>query len=189
VASERRKQIVDGFLALISERGLDSVTLDDVAKVAGLQRAALRHFVGNRRELLAAAVEELTRRFELSAREQAGQYPTLQQLLAALFSAEWASGLSAEHAAFDVLLQEATRDPQMRLAVRRAYDTLIAEIAAALKRSHPHAKPGELRNCAYALTCLVEHNVTLQQLGFAAAHSKAMLQASKTLVSTMLAQG
>ena len=60
VRDERRKQIVDSFIELVAVKGLEHVSLDEVAGKAGVQRAALRHFVGNRDELTAAAIIEIT---------------------------------------------------------------------------------------------------------------------------------
>ena len=59
---QREREIVWAFIELVADKGLEHVSLDDVAARAGVQRAALRHFVGNREDLISAAIAKITRR-------------------------------------------------------------------------------------------------------------------------------
>jgi AcrR family transcriptional regulator len=185
LAALRREQIIDGFIVQIADRGLDSVTMDDVAAVAGVQRAALRHFVGNRRELLAAALEELVQRFHRDVLGAAGSAPSFEQLVDHLLSASWTESMRVEHRAFDVLAQEASRDPAMKTQLRSAYDLLIAEIAAALHRSHPGADATAARDTAYAIACIVEHHSLMHDLGYADRYTRAAATSAKALASQL----
>ena len=85
VAPERRRQIVDVFIDLVAERGLEGVTVDVVATTAGVQRAAVHHYVGNREDLIAAASEELSRRYEVIAGMGPSDAPTTAGLIAMMF--------------------------------------------------------------------------------------------------------
>jgi AcrR family transcriptional regulator len=182
----RRRQIVDSFIALIADRGLDSVTMDDIAEAAGVQRAALRHYVGNRRDLLAVALDVLVLRFEQNLRLAVGPAPSFAHLVTHLFSSRWASRMRVEHRAFDVLAHEAARDPQMRSRVKNAYDLLIAEIAAALSRDCPGAPEARTRDCAYAITCVVEHHIEMSELGYGPAQSRAAKDAVRLLAAQIV---
>jgi AcrR family transcriptional regulator len=181
----RRQQIIDGFIAQIADRGLDSVTMDDVANVAGVQRAALRHFVGNRRELLAAALEELVQRFQRDLLVAAGAAPSFDQLVDHLLSGSWTERMDVEHRAFDVLVQEASRDVEMNAQLRSAYDLLINEIAAALQRTHPGANAARVHDTAYAIACIVEHHSVIHELGYADRYTRAATTAVKALASQL----
>jgi AcrR family transcriptional regulator len=181
LSSLRRAQIIDGFIALIADRGLDSVTMDDVAAAASLQRAALRHFVGNRRELLAAALEVLVLRFRNNLNEEVGPTPSFDHLLDHLLSGRWTDRMLVEHRAFDVLAQEASRDSQMKVKLRGAYDLLIAEIADALLREHPGVARHAAYDCAYAVMCIAEHHTSMVELGYKRQHTRAAAQAARSL--------
>lgn len=181
LSSLRRAQIIDGFIALIADRGLDSVTMDDVAEAASLQRAALRHFVGNRRELLAAALEELVLRFRNNLKEAVGPAPSFDHLLDHLLSGHWTEKMQVEHRAFDVLTQEASRDTQMKGKLRGAYDLLIAEIADALLRDHPGVSSDAAYDCAYAVMCIAEHHTSMVELGYKRQQARAAAQAARSL--------
>lgn len=166
----------------MAERGLEGVTLDDVASEAGVKRAAARHFVGNRPELIAAAVGELTSRYRATVEAAIGEEPPIERLIDALFGRVWVQDLSDVSNAFDALMQEATRHEPTRLSVKQAYEVLLEEIDQALARSRPTMNAAERRDAAYAIACLAEHNVLMQQLGFPAARSRAARQCAGALV-------
>lgn len=186
---ERQRQIVDAFIDLVAERGLERVTLDDVARVAGVQRAALRHFVGNREELILAAVDELARRYEVSAAEMGvGETPAIDELITLLFSDELTRDQPVETAAFNALLAEAIRRPAARGAIIKGYDMLLDQMASALRREYPSAPTARIRDTAYVILCMVEQNTTFQQLGYPRSRQFAARSAARHLVGHFAAE-
>ena len=63
VAPERRQQILDAVEVCIIRYGLGATTLERIADEAGLTRSNLAHFVGNRDEILDAALTQCVTRF------------------------------------------------------------------------------------------------------------------------------
>ena len=63
VVAERRRQILDAVEECIIEYGLASTTLECIAAQAGLTRSNLAYFVGNRDEIIEAALERSVSRF------------------------------------------------------------------------------------------------------------------------------
>lgn len=65
----RRDELIEAALDLLSQRGPDEVSVDDVAQAAGASRALVYHYFGTKQELYAAALSkaaaELTRRLSL----------------------------------------------------------------------------------------------------------------------------
>jgi AcrR family transcriptional regulator len=181
-AAERRAEIVDAFIRLVAVHGLEGVTLGGVASEAGVQRAAARHFVGNRPELIAAAIEELTRRYRATVEVAVGEAPSIERLIDALFGRVWVHDLSDVSHAFDALMQEAARHEPTRVLVKQAYEVLLDEIDQALERSRPLMSAAERRDAAYAIACLAEQNALMQQLGFPAARSVAAKRCAWALV-------
>ena len=57
--AERRDQILDAANALFAERGYDEVTIEDVARSAGVARGLVHHYFGGRKEVYVALVERL----------------------------------------------------------------------------------------------------------------------------------
>lgn len=173
--------MLDAFIALVAEHGLEAVTLDRVAQAAGVQRPVIRHFVGNRAELIRQAVTRISELYEGEIREVVGDSPDLATLLDTLFGEAWTGGLGAYDRAFDALLLEAAREPGAAAAVRGAYAVLIAEVAAALRRRAPAADESVVQETAYAITCLAEHNATMIALGHPGELSAAARRAAQHL--------
>lgn len=189
LAPQRRGQIASAFIALVAERGLERTTLDDVAEAAGVQRTALRHFVGNREELIVAAVEELARRYQLSsANLGVGEASTADELITLLFSDDLTRDQPVETAAFDALLAEAIRRPAARGAIIKGYDMLLGQLESALRRECPKASISRIRDTAYMVLCLVERNTTFQQLGYPRARQAGARDAALRLVDELTAE-
>ena len=55
----RREQILDAANELFAERGYEEVTIEDVAKSAGVARGLVHHYFGGRKEVYIALVERL----------------------------------------------------------------------------------------------------------------------------------
>jgi len=57
--AERRDQILDAANELFAERGYDEVTIEDVARSAGVARGLVHHYFGGRTEVFIGLVERL----------------------------------------------------------------------------------------------------------------------------------
>ena len=55
----RREQILDAANELFAERGYDEVTIEDLAKGAGVARGLVHHYFGGRKEVYLALLERL----------------------------------------------------------------------------------------------------------------------------------
>ena len=58
-ADERRNQILDAANTLLAERGYEEVTVDHIAKAAGVARGLVHHYFGGRKEVYLALLERL----------------------------------------------------------------------------------------------------------------------------------
>jgi AcrR family transcriptional regulator len=179
-ATERSAQVIGAFVHLIAARGLEAVTLDDVARHAGVDRGAIRHYVGNRQQLIWAALDLLMERYVRASREALGPEPSVAQWLDHLFGEGWAR--AEDDAAFDVLLQEAIRDDVLRDRLRSNYESLIGALAEALLRAAPSATRRDAVDVAYAIVCMAEHNVTMRALGFSMTRAAGARRAAHNLV-------
>lgn len=55
VAAERRRQILEAAIRCIAAKGFAGTTLDGIAEEAGMARGHVRHFAGNRDDVLLGA--------------------------------------------------------------------------------------------------------------------------------------
>ena len=59
LSAERSEQILDAFSRCVARSGLDAVSLEEVAGEAGVRRSIIRHYIGNRDDLVAAFLDRL----------------------------------------------------------------------------------------------------------------------------------
>lgn len=182
MAIERSHTIVDCFIGLVAEHGVINVTLDQVATAAGVQRAVVRHYVGNKDSLVDHALRTLVERYTQLIRDQVGDEPTVEAILDMLFSRQWTHGTSSEDRALDELFQVAVRDSEIRQGLKSAYQLLIDELADAIHRAHAGLPRPECVERAYAVVCLAEHNSTLQKLGMAKRYTTTNRRAAEKIV-------
>ena len=182
LVSQRRAEIVGAFITLVARKGLEDVTLDDIAAEAHVQRSSLRHYVGNRRALITAAIIELGDRCVRSIRNDLGGAAGIDDLITTMFSPNWLAAIGENDRALDSMIEEATRDGQLAEHVRRASDALIAEIQAALRHDYPEAPANRIRETAYTVACVVERNKLMQRLGYATSLSRGAARAARELV-------
>lgn len=167
MAVARRQQIVNAFLALIAERGLESVSLDDVAVASGVQRSVIRHYMGNRAQLVHAAAAVLIERYRDLIQTAVGDQASAREIIQYLFSRTWMTDSDLPDRAFDELFHEAARDPALRDQLRGAYALLMELLAAGIRRDRPDLPlDAPTERIAYQIVCLAEHNAAMQRLGF-----------------------
>jgi len=181
-AAQRRREVVDAFVDLLAERGLDAVTLDDVAHTSGVSRSLMRHHVGNRQDLIRVTVDQLVEDHRCRIDSALGDTPDADEVIAHLFGASWSSSESSQDRALEVLLQQAVRDVAARDAVRSAYEQLIDLVSDAILRSRPGLGPGSVRDRALSVVALADHNVVMVQLGFGADVTDALRTSARSLV-------
>ena len=56
---QRRAQLLDAANDLIAERGYEEITVEDIARAAGVQRGLVHHYFGGRKDVYLALVERL----------------------------------------------------------------------------------------------------------------------------------
>lgn len=178
---ERRREILWAFIELVADRGLEHVSLDDVATAAGVQRAALRHFVGNRDDLISGAIAKITRRAlaDIEAR------PSFAEVIGMLFDPNRMRTFDVSDRAWGELMPEAMRSPEARAVIKESYDKLIALISDSLRQQHPTASRSHIADTAYAIACMAEHNYTFQRLGYPQARCKGLKDAALALADRL----
>ncbi len=66
VKIQRSKEIIDAFERCISKWGLDGASLERIATESAIKRPALRHFIGNRDELIIALVKSMVAEYKFA---------------------------------------------------------------------------------------------------------------------------
>lgn len=155
LSEERRPQIIAAAKRAITKYGIDGATQERIAEEAGMSRPHIRHYLGNRDELLDAvwnatiggyleAVEEATS--VTGPPEQVAE--ALQRLLTSSFVYE------EDDAVILAFLHESREDEQVRVRTRDTYARVEASIARLVRNAAPGSSEAEIAERAHALTAM-----------------------------------
>src|SRR5262245_3792471 len=70
---QRRQQILDAANVLFAERAYDEVSIDDIARAAGVTRGLVHHYFGGRKEVYLALLTRLAEVREAALRPPVGR--------------------------------------------------------------------------------------------------------------------
>jgi TetR/AcrR family transcriptional repressor of bet genes len=76
--SQRKQQIVQSFLKLLSRKGYQGATMKALARACGLTQGLLHYHFHNKREMLEASLKELELRLELRIERRLAPKPEFQ---------------------------------------------------------------------------------------------------------------
>lgn len=169
LADERREAILAAFERCIGREGLD-VPLERIADEAGVQRSLIRHYLGNRDELVDQVIARITAAYpgRIAALLDEAHAGGPTALLDLLFGDQIGGG--AEYAGWDAIIHAVAsaapgRHPQARQRVAEMIATVLDDIERALARLFPHAPTAARAEVAYGLVCLVLGSEDLRGLG------------------------
>ncbi|MFG2941221.1 TetR/AcrR family transcriptional regulator [Streptomyces sp. NPDC048282] len=166
LAAERRQQVMEAASRCLARHGMAGTTLEKIAEESGLSRSHIRHYVGNRDDLLLALVEWVQERDDrafAAAVEQAPPESRLAVAMDLLFGPWFLSG-DDEGALILELLRAGQSDETLREAVMSGYRLMLGAIDAGLAAEFPDSTPAHRRSTAYGLLCLAMGNAMISEL-------------------------
>ena len=125
----RRDQILDAANALFAERGYDEVTIEDVAKNAGVARGLVHHYFGGRKEVYVGLLERLA-----AGREERLQPSVGRSARARVENSvsRWLDWTEANRTLYlgTIAPGEDIADPDVRRVVAELVHRAVAQVAA-----------------------------------------------------------
>lgn len=163
----RINEILDAFEHCLSKKGLQGTTLDNIAEEAGLARRMIRHYIGNRADLIDAAVERIIGKFTLSIFKAVNQIEPSKRLNGALdyLFSEAFNDLPATRLVA-ALLAVSLYDKQVCLAVKTLYNSFHLGLDQELKAHIPNAPEPQRLQTAYSIMCLSFGGGWMRNIGF-----------------------
>jgi len=127
-AAERRDQLLDVANVLLAESGYEEVTVDHVAKAAGVARGLVHHYFGGRKEVYLALLERLAAGREEELRPPLG--PSAHARVADSVS-RWLDWTEANRTIYlgTIAPGEDIADPDVRRVVAELMRRAVAQIA------------------------------------------------------------
>ncbi|MCP2636087.1 TetR/AcrR family transcriptional regulator [Microbacterium sp. HD4P20] len=184
VAEERVGQIVEATIRTIAAEGITGASLGRIAEEAGMSRGHVRHFVGNREELL----RESARRFYYEGTEGESILPAGTADVAGavdfFFSEEFAAP-GNDNVVVLGFVEAARSDPALADLLVSAYQGTHVLLARLLAAEHPGAEPEDCDSVAYGVVGIALHNVFLSDIASAATGTETARTAAERLIATL----
>ncbi len=187
LAKERREQILDAFERCITKSGLEATTLEQVAEEADVARSIIRHYIGNRDDLVEALVDRrLQQSTEAMIALYAGLSPkesveiTLDTMFTTTSKMDEKNRILSE-----VLTSSSDRYPAARQKLQYAFEALIRSFADDLHRLYPQTTHEKCDEVAYAIICISQMNESFMWLGVNPHYNAHAHKMAQTLIDTL----
>ncbi len=184
VKAERTEEILDAFERCVARYGIEGATLERIAEAAGLRRSLLRHYIGNRDELIEALTTRFIMRSDAQVKELFEELPTIGRataLLDILFDENYSDNHLALVAA--ALIAAAPNYPHLNARLRQWTHHFIEGVAEELQRALPTADSTACFETAAGISGIYFNVESLAPLG----HMNALRSASKKAAERLIA--
>jgi AcrR family transcriptional regulator len=163
LAHIRRPQLLDAYAECLVRYGVEGTTLERVAEVAGVTRGLVRHYLGNRDEVIRALGERVRDRYLEWLGSSKGSVTTIDTLADRLMLEQ----PPELYAVIDALFVEAPRDPHIAATLRQIYQAFERHLSAELAEALPGATPAERRRIGLAMMSFAFVDTDFGAIGFA----------------------
>ena len=186
LTEERTAEILAAFARCMIKYGLDT-SLDQVAEEAGMTRSIIRHYIGNREEVINALVARITADYLAELRAEAAQIPQEQMIavtLDYLFEAE-AGYDDTDKLIFDVMMTAQDRYLQAKQTIISMFEELITMFSDDLERAYRQADKVHCRDVAYSVLALAMSTESLMGLGINGRYRTIARTSAEALIRTL----
>ncbi len=177
IAVERREEILAAFEVCAVRKGLATTTLADVAEEAGLPRPLVRHFMGNRADMVTGLIERMMLRASGAidaALEAAGEQRD-EELLQIVLSKSFVDPIT--NRLMIQLWQQAWQDRKLQVQLEDVYRRCVEQI-----HDRVFSKPSQSSyELAYALAAMALGNAVFNQFNVGPGSDAAFVAVGKAL--------
>ncbi|RYV03347.1 hypothetical protein SOPP22_03490 [Shewanella sp. OPT22] len=153
MAEQRKTEILDALEACILEQGIQETSLENIAEKAGMKRTILRHYIGNRDDIICALSHRWKAKYSEQWAEAVKWLPKSNQhiaLLDGLFAVGSKQAVQ-ETIIGDELFSEARRLTQVKEDQNAIMSEFIEHFNQVLTEMYPNAKPENIELVSYGV--------------------------------------
>ena len=183
----RRAEILDAFERCVADYGLEGSSAERIAQEAGMKRSILRHYVGNREELIHALADRVVEKYRTGMEEylrSTAEETPLDQLMGLLFP-DQPIGTPETLMACEALIGSADKYPRVRKLMTSYVDDLVVASARLLRSAFPEAGHARCWAVAYGVVGLCFNQESLRPLQLPPRYPKAVRTCVDTLIESL----
>ncbi len=184
--AERLEQILQAFHRCVARFGLEGSTLERIAEESGLQRSLVRHFAGNREDLILQLAERVVERSSREWAEFLSHLPaqgTIDALLDSLFDDQYSD---AEFVlVVESLIFAAGNNPALQQLMQAWMEQFSQEIESVLRKGFPDACSEDIASASFGLISLYFNLDSLAPLNMAERYRLPARRAAALLIQSL----
>ncbi|MEM7164564.1 MAG: helix-turn-helix domain-containing protein [Planctomycetota bacterium] len=186
LTEERTEQILAAYERCVARFGLEGTSLERVAEEAEVKRSLLRHYVGNRDDLVLAMAERFGQRYrdQLQAMTQHIREGQTRDLLDILF-AKTSSGDVHDVLIMEALIVASGQFDEIRALVSLLVEETINAVRDQLRLTFPRADAKNVWTIAYGVVAIYFNLESLAPLRLPRRHRSSARSAAGALIETL----
>ena len=189
LVDQRQVDILDAFERCLLKYGLEECTLERVAQEAGKSRNIIRHYIGNRDDLIAAFVERILIRIKQVAAdilENTPKQKLIPNVLNFLFEERKADAPpDLGERMLGGMWRIREQSPLTQQALLNFYKEFEKILTEGLTRLYPNVPAKKCQEVAYSIICLAETNWVLGTVGVDNSHTRMVRRSAEYLLQTL----
>ena len=189
LTEQRHEDILDAFEQCLIKYGLEESTLERVAQEAGKSRNIIRHYIGNREDLIAAFVERILLRIKQVSEEILANTPKqklIPNVLDFLFEERKADAPpDLGERMLGGMWHIREQSPKVQQALLNFYQEFEKILTDGLKQLYPDIPLKKCQEVAYSIICLAETNWVLGSVGVDVSHTRMARRSAEYLLSVL----
>ncbi len=184
LSAERTEQILDAFSRCVARSGLDAVSLEEVAGEAGVRRSIIRHYIGNRDDLVAAFLDRLEARLQRQNDDMRAWFIAGEDV-ARLPDYLFPEAPDDELPVLESVYSAARRNPDIAGRLETWFQGFVEALGDVLRASFPEEDPGDITTVAYGLAAIYNDHQSMLTLQGPSRYRAMALAATRRLVASL----
>lgn len=185
--AQRTAEILTAFRHCIAKHGLEGSSLERLAEESGLQRSLIRHFVGNRDDLIHLLAAKTVLDFQQQTDFMYTYLPEtgrIDALIDILFDPAHSSS-TEQILVFEALIAAAERYPKIRAQLQQWLDQFNQQMSSEIKQAHPEASVELCDAISFGISSLYFNLDSLSPLAMSATYRHSAVLAAKQLIRSI----
>jgi len=189
LTEQRHEDILDAFEKCLIKYGLEESTLERVAQEAGKSRNIIRHYIGNREDLIAAFVERVLSRIKQVSEEILANTPKqklIPNVLDFLFEERKTDAPpDLGERMLGGMWHIREQSPKVQQALLNFYQEFEKILTDGLKHLYTDVPLKKCQEVAYSIICLAETNWVLGSVGVDVSHTRMARRSAEYLLQAL----
>ncbi len=184
LSAERSEQILDAFSRCVARSGLDAASLEEVAGEAGVRRSIIRHYIGNRDDLVAAFLDRLEARLQLQNDEMRAWF-IAKAGVGSLPDYLFPEVPDDELPVLESVYSAARRNPAIAARLESWLQGFVDALGDVLRISFPDADSDDVTTVAHGLAAIYNDHQSMVTLRGPPRYRAMALAAAQRLIASL----